>query len=298
VGTPPDAFASVGFAHPTTLVQRFSLPETGFHYDGRGEFRMAQQQSAPKSEDLAETEQKARIDKLRLEISALEKPSSGYKPLLDAVPLITIAITLATLWAGAYKYFDDRKEARLAQERAQIRTDIDQILSFPTDTKISLARVTFLLHDLGDLTASDSSRRDNVTDVIDELIKNDLDFDKIRDAGFSLLALTNWAGYAARLRDKGGSMDLRYKYYQALRHLYEANKPYFSSIGYDRETGGYVVKEYTEEAQFILFAALVGGYGKHIEFIKNDSERKEAIERFADALHNPGLAAALFDGRH
>jgi hypothetical protein len=218
--------------------------------------------------------------------------------LLDAAPLITVVLTLASLWAGAYKYFDDRKEARLALERAQVRTDIDQILSFPTDAKISLARATFLLHDLGDLTANDSGGRDNVTDVIDELIKNDLDFDKARDAGFSLLALSNWPGYADRMRDRGGSRDIRYKYYQALRHLYEANKAYFSSIDYDSGTGGYVVKEYTEEAQFLLFAALVSGYSKHMEFIRDESARKEAVERFADALHNPGLAAKLFGHRH
>jgi hypothetical protein len=260
---------------------------------------VTRQQTITTNEDLVEAEQRARLAKIRLEISALEKPSSPYRPLLDAVPLITIVLTLATLWAGVYKYFDDRKEARLAQERTQIRTDIDQILSFPTDPKISLARVFFLLHDLGELTENNSDGRDNVTNIIDEMIKQDLDFDKIRDASFSLVALNKWAGYAARLREKGGSEDIRYKYYQALRHLYEANPTYFSSIDYDARTGYYIVDKYAPDAQFALFKELAYGYSKHVEFIRDDSQRKIAIDRFADVLHNPnkGLSAKLFNTR-
>jgi hypothetical protein len=246
-------------------------------------------------DDLAVSKQQAEVDKLHLEIAALKREPSRYKSIVEATPFIAAMLTLASLWAGAYKYFEDRKEARMAQETAQVRTDVDQILSFPTDTKISLARVAFLLHDLGELTTQNSAARKDVTDVIEATVMNDLDFDKLRDAGFGSTVLDHWTDYTMRLRESGGTEQIRYKYFQALRHLYEANNSYFSTIDYDPSKKGYAVKAFTEENQYLLFRTLVDGYRKHVEFIRNDGERKDAISKFGQALHNPSLATKMFE---
>lgn len=258
---------------------------------------MAQGQMVTISNDLSNEEQRARVEKLQLEITALKNPFPIYKTLVEFVPLLTALLTVITLAAGAYKYFDDRKETRLAQDKAQFRADVDQILSFPSESKISLARITFLLHDLGDLTRNDNAARDNVTNIIERLVANDLGFDKLRDVSFDVIAMDHWAGYAARLGQKGSSQDILYKYYQALRHLYDENKKYFSSIDVDKETGGYIVEEYTEEEKFLRFAQLAIGYGRRVRLIQDARERDEAIAKFAEALQNPKLAAKLFDDR-
>jgi hypothetical protein len=261
----------------------------------RGDFAMAQDQAIAPSNDLALEEQQRRIEKLQLEIAALRNPSPGYKTIVELVPLLTALLTVIALAAGAYKYFGDREEARRAQERVQFRADVDQILAFPTDAKISLARVTFVLHDLDDLTRDDRAARQNVTDVIERLVANDLDFDKLRDVSFDVIALDHWVDYAERTRRAEKSRDILYKYYQALRHLYEENKEYFSSIDFDKEAGGYVVQKYTEEEKFLRFAQLATGYIRRVRLTPNAVARQEAITKFADALHNPRLATRLFD---
>jgi hypothetical protein len=145
----------------------------------------------------------------------------------------------------------------------KIRADLDQILSFPSDDKISLARVVFLFHDLENLTASDNAAKANVSVVVEKLIENDLDFDKLRDLSFDVAALLYWPGYAQRLQERGGSRELRYKYVQAFRHLYEENKAYVSSIHFDRTVNEFVVKEFTPiETQFLRLAQLMTGYGR------------------------------------
>ena len=251
---------------------------------------IAQVQGASSDDSLSSEEREAGIEKLRLEISALKKQPAWYSPYLEATPLIAVVFTLIGLWAGAIKYFNESGESRSIDRRTQIRADLDQILSFPSDDKISLARVVFLFHDLENLTASDNAAKANVSVVVEKLIENDLDFDKLRDLSFDVAALLYWPGYAQRLQERGGSRELRYKYVQAFRHLYEENKAYVSSIHFDRTVNEFVVKEFTPiETQFLRLAQLMTGYGQHIRFIPDEVKRKEARDELAAAIHNPGL---------
>lgn len=253
------------------------------------------------TQSLSNEEREARIEKLRLEIAALKNPPPWYRPILDATPLITVALTLAGLWAGAFKYFEDqrqsreeRQQSRADQQSLQIRSNIDQILSFPTDNKITSARVIFLLHDLDTLTVNDVNTRNKITDVLESLIENNLNFDQRRDVNFDIAAMSNWPDYERRLHQRGGSPVLRYNYFQALRHLSEKHQAYFSSIDYDRTEERFVVKSYVEESQFQLFVLLVTGYQLHMGLIRSAAERKEAVEQFARALQNERLAEHLF----
>lgn len=254
----------------------------------------AQPRTNATNESLSNDEREARIEKLQLEIAALKRQPAWYKPILDATPLIAAVLTLAGLWAGAYKYFEDRRQSRVTNQKTQFRADIDQILSFPSDNKITVARITFLLHDLDGLTANDAAARNNVTDVLEQLIANDLDLDKPRDVSFDVAAMSHWPDYAHRLHTQGGSPELIYKYYQALRHLYERNKSYFSTIDYNRAEQRFSVPTYTYEAQFQHFAQLIVGYQRHLSFMQSAMERQTALERLADALHNPELVNNLF----
>jgi hypothetical protein len=256
-------------------------------------FLMAQNQTAPSSEKTPDEEHAARLEKLRLEIASLKYQLTWYRPFLDSTPLITVIITLIGLWAGAYKYLEERRETRIGQQNSQIRADIDQILSFPSDSKISLARVTFLFHDLDRMTIDDIAMRNNISDIVEKLIANDLDFDKLRDVSFDVAAMSRWADYSQRLRAKGGSRDIRYKYFQAFRHLHTENEQYFSTIDID-ESGQYIVKQFTVEAQFLRFAQLVIGYQQHVSFIKTTMEREGAKNSMAQALHNPSLVEKIF----
>jgi hypothetical protein len=181
---------------------------------------VAQSQGSARTDSLSMLERQANLEKTRLEIEGLKDRHAWYKPWLDAAPLITAVLTIAALSAGAYRYFHDNQETRSAQRNTQIRSDIDVIVSFPSDRKISLARIIFLFHDLVTLTAKDKKAHDVVTDVIEKLVADDLDFDKLRDVGFDVVALASWPGYAQRLEQQGGSPTVIYKYLQAFHHLY------------------------------------------------------------------------------
>jgi len=287
------------FCAPTTraivcLVFVFAAIQAAEFASNMASTAQAQPPTNVANDDLSNEERKASVEKLHLEIAALKRQPVWYKPILDATPLITAILTLAGLWAGAYKYFGDRRQSRMANQKTQIRVDIDQILSFPADNKITVARITFLLHDLDELTANDAAARNNVTDVLEQLIANDLDFDRPRDVSFDVAAMSHWPDYEQRLRSQCGSPELIYKYYQALRHLYERNKPYFSTIEYNRAEERFSVTTYTYEAQFLHFAQLIVGYQKHLSFIRNPAERQTALQRLAEALHNSELVNNIF----
>jgi hypothetical protein len=248
---------------------------------------------SPSVDEFSQKERVAKLEKLNLEIAALKSPSSWYKPILDATPLIAVIVTVAGLWAGAYKYFEDKKSAR-ASEQCQIRADFDQLVSFPTDNKVTLSRILFLFHDLRTLSTYDASFRDSVTDIVEKLVETDLDFEKLRDVNFEISAMEYWPEYTNRLATKGGSPQLRYKYYQAFRHLYDKDPSYFSSITYDAKTDRFIVKRFTQEVDFLLFGRLVEGYRRHVNFISNPTAQQEAKRMMAEATHNPDLVDRIF----
>jgi len=244
-------------------------------------------------DDLSQEERLTSLEKLKLEVLALKRASAWYRPLLDAVPFVTALVTVVGLWAGAYKYFADKREARLAQNVSELKTDVDQILTFPTDDKISRARVTFALNDLERLTTDDAGKRANVTDIIEMTVENDLNFDKLRDVTFDAIVLSHWKDYSSRLSQKGGSPNIRNRYIEALRRLYATNPEYFSSIDYNDALGGFTASGSVDEAKYLEFLKLVSGYQRHLKFIGSAPERVSAVENFSEALHNPRLAAKL-----
>ena len=251
-----------------------------------------------KSSVFTEEKEQLELKKLRLEIESLQGRNAKGMRLLPFMPLITTLVAVAGLWFGVVRFFGEQRQVRILRSEGQIRTNIDQILSFPNNEQLSVSRVLFLLADLRDLVQRDPEEIQKITNILAELIQQS-DFDKLRDIRLSVTVFEQWPEYLQKIRtDPVAQNRVTYKYYQAFRHLHDEDPEYFETLNLDANSN-FVVGPggYTEESRFLRFERLFWSFSWYLKTIKaNPPAWEQAIKRFSEAIRNEHLTEKLRRG--
>jgi hypothetical protein len=236
-------------------------------------------------------------EKLALEVRRLKQEAGVMGRLLGTLPLITVLVAVGTFWFGVVQFISESRQNRTLRWEEQLRSDIQELLAFPKNEEYTVSRASFLLQDLRRLQGYLGRDDDQVTGTLLALVQDDCDFDKRRHVGLDIAMFEQWPPYVDEMRkDANRQGFIIYKYFQALRHLHDADPRYFESLGYEPGSG-YVVRsgKYTDEERYLSFQTLVRGFVLHLGAMEHGSERwSAAVTRFHEAVNNASLVMTLF----
>lgn len=151
----------------------------------------------------------AELRKLELEIEELRRGRTWEARIGRFVPIITALISIAGFMSGllifGLQQAKDR-DARMADVRSRsltdYRTSFEQLLLFPSNDNMTIARVLALKQDLDELKDNlyaDQKQKDQqeqrLTGSVCNLIARDFDFTKPRQVTFDIAAMQNWPEY-------------------------------------------------------------------------------------------------------
>jgi hypothetical protein len=251
---------------------------------------------AMQTETTVSDEKNLQQEKLRLEIDNLRKQKSWEGRLGRYVPFATAIVAIAGLWFGFVQFIQEQKSDRDLRIQNQIQANVSELLEFPGKDERSVSRVSFLLSELLELRKHLSLKamdEDRITTVLVDLVKDDLNFDKLRHLQFDVILLESWPGYLSYLAANPKTQRfILYKYYQALRQLHFEDPKYFETIQY--LDGQYKVERYTQESRYLRFQKLVAAYSRHLQATKSPLDRKQALDRFTKATSNSVLTKQIF----
>ena len=278
------------------------------------------QASPPKSDQSKVSD--LEIEKLVLESKklALEIESLRKKNRRDIIRFVTTVVTIAGLLFGLYKFYAEQQKDRATREadqklrfQSQVRTDIDEILSFTQDKNLTISRASFLLDDLKTLLQLTASLNENqrtvesskiaLTKGLVYLITYDSDFQNSpRDVSFALTACEQWDYYRGYLQEHPAELNLiLYKHVRAIRYLRDTYPRYLEHINYYGPTNQYFVlpryeKQKGEEDRFQHFKHIRDSFREHLKLTENDPRpevqkiRAQSLRDFEAALCNKIVA--------
>ena len=278
-------------------------------------------QTTSRNSDPKQSLEAAQLEKLNLEILALRKRTAWRDTLLQFLPAVTMLLALSGFFYGIYQSTKTEQKARIAEQTSQkiriqdqIRSDLDEIVRFPTDTKQTVSRVSFLLGDLdklmntklGDVEAVPKEERRRTSDIFANLISNDTDLKERRNVGLAGAMLTCWDDYKAYLESnpKNLLMNILANHFDALEELRKEAPAYFTQLKYRDQTKA----EFDEPKgvpvpnQVRHFEDLILGYSEYLSLVKDPNSRHFVIKNFQIATCNKTLTeqefGMSFDPKH
>jgi hypothetical protein len=236
--------------------------------------------------------------KLQLELEKLESDTSSEARIRAWLPSGTILVGMVGAGLGYYQFRKNAGRDRDVRIESQVDANVDRLADFAGSSEKSIAGVQAALHSLNALVpllTDGAHRRDQITEMLETITTDELDFEDYRQIKFDVIAIRSWPTYRKSLvEDKGLRTFLLYRYQQALRNLSSRHKKYVSSVRYQPDDG-YTVEDYIKDEQvFLLFQRLVAGYQEYLELLGSSPERDEAIRGFAEATNNAQLTEDLF----
>lgn len=255
------------------------------------------------------------------------------------MPVITALISVTGLVVSViifgYQQSIEQEKNRTARElerrttlQNQIRGDIDEILRFTGDSKLSVSRAAFLLADIQttldspiNRTSLDPADKENkkLADVLHGykdslnrslaiLVKDDCDFTRhSRDAGLANAVVAYWHDYPDYLAKESEDFDklnyILWKYVKALQTLHDRNPGYLESFYVDKNglwPGRRFAKRINQDLLYRRLIGLTDGFRMHLAILCKDGLRENAkelrtarLEEFQTSLSNPVLSHAL-----
>lgn len=275
----------------------------------------------------------AQLCKVKLEIASLKWQNSWIGRLAQFATIITICATLVTIFATVFGLISERQKDRDLRTRelreriaTQYRSDIEQLLQYPTEDKQTITYVIFLLNDLEALIKTTSELKElSQTDLesgikqqelaIADLLSNlttstKFDYNQPRNVEFDLRCLDHWEAYKTILREQKtqNNVDIIGKYAAALETLYKEDPVYVGTVDL---ISPYVFQPASESKftqnynKTIQFADLYFGFNEHVELLRErlrkspgDEENVKNIELahqvFSESTHNQCLTQKIF----
>ncbi|HWN09600.1 MAG TPA: hypothetical protein VNO50_10090 [Pyrinomonadaceae bacterium] len=271
--------------------------------------------------DLDNLIKEAELEKLKLEISEVRNNNKWGRGITQYLPLISVMIAIGGFLFGIYEFkkksAEEQKQATAEQIKDretrkadqtiriqnQVRSDLEQLYQFTKkDQTISQAR--FILADLKayldidkDLDSKLQAKR--IRDITTNLmasVKEDCDFDRLRDVQFARTLLNEWEDSKPYLaEDKWMNEHILIKYRNALRTVYGFAPVRLQNMTYDGEQFFPSNKDEKLEARQIThLEEVVWGSYKHMQLMPSGKERDRSIKAFQAATCNPILTEQLF----
>ena len=243
-------------------------------------------------------------------VSDCRAKSSGCAGLiLNLTPILSVFLAMCTVAFSIYQYHSQRQLEERIRLRSQIRSDLDQLTTFPKNKALTLSEVEFLLGDLDELIQrsadaegkpeSAQNDRKRITKVLYDSAQQDCNYDEQRDVDFSIKVFDSWTGYKDYLKsDSELIWDLLFHYNDSLGKLHGQIPRFISQIEYDKKTSQYTEPPGTtdaEDSHLRHFEDLVIGFNKHLELLDQGSQlRNDLIKQFQAATCNEKLTKAQF----
>lgn len=261
----------------------------------------------------------AELRKLNLEIENLKYKNAWENRLAIFIPLISSLLAVGGFLFGIYQFqqrtIAEQQKDRVTKEREQatriqdqIRTDIDQLLQFPTNKDLSIARVVFILHDLNHLINSSVEQQQavqenlpgqkrDITKNLVAMISYDCDLNNMRDAEFVFSVLNEWDDYLEYLKsDPDTAQIFLERDVSALGGIHLNNREYVESMKFNAQKGDFIQNEKEDVKLFKHFTSLVLLFKQHLELLEEKSELKTKLIRdFQQETCNPILTEQLFN---
>jgi hypothetical protein len=235
--------------------------------------------------------------KLELEIGRFKSKKNFGDKLAPYIPVITVIIAVAGFLWGIYQFHyqeaerqksadvqkqreNDIRERDLAQRiDSQYRTDLTQLLQFPTDDKLTIPVAIFLLTDLNHLIENELPEKEKEQKkkqlgkmIYDMLMQMEFDFSKNRTVEFDIAAMNYCPAYEAFLESepKFHRQMMSSNYRKALDSIHKQDAGFIKSIIIAEDEPDYlrVIVPSRKEGLFERFLILVKGYKSHVDFMK------------------------------
>ena len=264
-----------------------------------------------KDDTLKQSFEAAQLEKLTLEIQALKKKSAWREALLQLLPAVTVLLALAGFFYGLYQSHKAEQKAGLAEQTSQkiklqeqIRSDLDQIVRFPTDKSQTATRISFLLGDLDKLlktTLSDievvpKDERSKTSDILAQLIADEINLKEQRNVDFALTVLGRWDDYGRFLKSKPELLsNVLTNHCDALEEMYKKFPAYFGALKYsgaDLDEPDAVPVPPSPVVRH--FEDLVYSYSKYSELVEDQNSKERAIKHFQASTCNKDLTQQKF----
>jgi hypothetical protein len=270
------------------------------------------------TDDLERSLKVAQLQKLELEIKGLRRYSTVPETLVKLTPLLSVLIAVGGLLWGIYQYHQQQGEAQAHEEigqriqlEAQRRSDLDQIVRFPSNKTETLSRTKFLLKDLNTLLQlqerslkssndlNEGSVRE-VSKILYDVVNDDCDLDTKRDADFAGAIVDSWDDYKKYIQENPALLsELISKHCDSLSNLHSRIPRYVGRITYDPSQRIYIEPPRTtdtEQSYFRHFVALVLSAKTHLDLLDQNSKlRQDLVRDFQASTCNEKLTKELFN---
>jgi hypothetical protein len=251
----------------------------------------------------------AQLQKLELEITSLRWQNSilGRLNQLATIvtvfaTIVTIAATLFGLWQG-YETFvankqkeNDLKARELTEgNNRQYRSELQQLIQYPSDPTQTIPSAVFLLQDIQDVIENGykdnqeglQKRRDQVGFLLAQLIRSPgYDFNSDRNVEFDRKAM-NYSDYYANylINHPGENMDIISRYTPLLESISDSDPKFYMAVVRDADDTFHEVnrKPAKDVKKFFIFTLLFHGINKHVELLnkspQNNQQDIDALQR-------------------
>ena len=226
--------------------------------------------------------------------------------ILNLTPVVSVFLAMCTVAFSIYQYRNQQQLEERTRLRSQIRSDIDQLTTFPKNKTLTLSEVEFLLGDLDELIQRSAvaegkpelaqNDRKRITKVLYDSAQQDCNYDEQRDVDFSIKVFDSWNGYQDYLKsDPELISDLLFRYNDALANLYQHAPRLVGQITYEKSEYSYPFVSSEEESHLRHFEDLLKGFKRHLDLLDQSSElRTSLIKHFQASTCNEGLTKSQF----
>ncbi|GLC25917.1 hypothetical protein [Roseisolibacter agri] len=252
---------------------------------------------------VADSLQRAQLEKLRLEIATLQRAAleaaerSWPRRVEPYLPLLTMLVSVAGALAALTRFLNDRQVTRRRRLEEEFRADLQELVAFPSAESGGAAHVSFLLQDLRQLTTQLEQRVADVTTILVELAIRDLDFGNPRHVILETAAMERWTPYREFLaRNPSEHQVILVNYVDAVRRIHAEHPAFFERLEY--RAGMFVLSTFVEHATYRRFIALLDAVALHVPLLEAKPELRTYVrERFQQAIQNSAVTLAVFDRR-
>jgi hypothetical protein len=266
--------------------------------------------------------EKFKKDKLELEIDTLKWQTGRVYRLSQFAVIFSIIATLVTIfytgyniWSSYTKDTENKKKELTQKTDSQYRTEIQRLIQYPSDTKMPISEVVFLLRDLEEVVKNgyegDQQKRqkEEIGILLMQLIKSsDVDLSIPRNIEFDRSAMLHSNFYADYLvKDPLANSVILSKYKTHLKEISTAY-PDFRVDPDKNDDHAFMPVNIPNETVNKQYVYTYLAYKSHVELLDRSTRENEQFKEkaeeylgasfcaFYDATHNAALTAKIYGG--